>query len=83
MSGHHLLFLKKLRHIVIIYRTVGVCVRACVPGGGYMALELFFVSARTNKRHYHACVRVCVCACKCVNSSTHQRESLAPEHLLT
>ncbi len=21
------------------------------PGGGYMALELFFVSARTNKRH--------------------------------
>ena len=52
MSGHHLLFLKKLRHIVIIYRTVGVCVRACVPGGGYMALELFFVSARTNKRHH-------------------------------
>jgi hypothetical protein len=23
------------------------------PGGGYMALELFFVSARTNKRHHH------------------------------
>ena len=22
-------------------------------GGGYMALELFFVSARTNKRHHH------------------------------
>ena len=22
------------------------------PGGGYMALELFFVSARTNKRHH-------------------------------
>jgi hypothetical protein len=25
------------------------------PGGGYMALELFFVSARTNKRHHHRC----------------------------
>ena len=23
------------------------------PGGGYMARELFFVSARTNKRHHH------------------------------
>ncbi len=23
------------------------------PGGGYMALELFVVSARTNKRHHH------------------------------
>ena len=23
------------------------------PGEGYMALELFFVSARTNKRHHH------------------------------
>ncbi len=23
------------------------------PGGGYMALELFFVSARTNKRYHH------------------------------
>jgi hypothetical protein len=23
------------------------------PGGGYMTLELFFVSARTSKRHHH------------------------------
>jgi len=23
------------------------------PGEGYMARELFFVSARTNKRHHH------------------------------
>ena len=23
------------------------------PGEGYMALELIFVSARTNKRHHH------------------------------
>jgi hypothetical protein len=27
--------------------------RGKYPGGGYMALELFFVSARTNKRHHH------------------------------
>ncbi len=27
--------------------------RGGVPGGGYMALELNFVSARTNKRHHH------------------------------
>ena len=27
------------------------------PGGGYMALELIFVSARTNKRHHHPQVR--------------------------
>ena len=25
----------------------------CFPRGGYMALELFFVSARINKRHHH------------------------------
>jgi hypothetical protein len=25
------------------------------PGGGYMSLELFVVSARTNKRHHHHC----------------------------
>jgi hypothetical protein len=30
MSGHHLLFLKKLRDIVIIYRNVMVCVSVCV-----------------------------------------------------
>jgi len=32
MSRHYLLFLKKLRHMVIIYHNVGVrgCVGACV-----------------------------------------------------
>jgi len=29
------------------------CSAGKYPGGGYMALEQFFVSARTNKRHHH------------------------------
>ena len=35
------------------------CVSA-YPGGGYMALELFFVSARTNKRQHHYQAKKCV-----------------------
>ena len=32
-------------------------------GGGYMALELFFVSARTNKRHHHILTPYRHCYC--------------------
>jgi hypothetical protein len=43
-------------HVLIFF---SLRVGGSTQGGGYMALELFFVSARTNKRHHHlsTCVR--------------------------
>ena len=42
---------------VMVVTSSHVCVSSSYggeyPGGEYMALELFFVSARTNKRHHH------------------------------
>ena len=41
------------------------------PGGGYMALELNFVSARTNKRHHHQEVTIPTVFRKFVGCAIH------------
>ncbi len=46
----------KPRHFVVCitgFQSGPAVVEGEYPGGGYMALELIFVSARTNKRHHH------------------------------